>query len=97
MKDLSSKQTDWLYQNIKTEMVIERGDNVSLKILNHSMGFFRVEEKIIISANEENYNFGLITKEQLLSRTDKITNRLRKISNSSREWLDYFPQLKNIS
>lgn len=96
MRNLNQKQHRWVLDNTPIGTLLRSTDEYTTKIVGYEPGCVIVETTHTTKALEDNYNMGLITKEELLSGDPKITTRSNKVLYSSPIWKDYFPELSNI-
>jgi hypothetical protein len=95
MRNLNQKQQKWVLENTPIGKVLHKG-RYNAKIIGHEQGYVIIETTITTEALEENYNMGLITKEEFLGGISKVSTRMNEILYSSPIWHNYFPELKNI-
>jgi hypothetical protein len=95
MRNLNQKQEKWVMNNTPIGTVLTEARSVE-KIVGHEQGYVIIEVTTTFKALEDNYNMGLITKEEFLSGDPKVIIRKRKLSYDHPEWKTYFPELKNI-
>jgi len=96
MRKLNKKQIKWVQQNVKPGMTIFKNDVQEIRVIDIAMGYYVVNEIITYIADEDNYNMGLITKEELESGRGRIVSRDRGISITSEEWKKWFPNILEI-
>jgi hypothetical protein len=96
MRNLNQKQEAWVMNNTPIGTVLSSTEEYTMKIVDHELGVVIVETTHTAKALEDNYNMGLITKEELLSGNPKITTRLSRFFYNSPVWKTYFPELLNI-
>jgi hypothetical protein len=95
MRNLNQKQQKWVIDNTPIGKVLQEG-RYNSKIIGHEHGYVNIETTIITEASEENYNMGLITKEEFSIGEPLVSTRIHRISYTSPIWNNYFPELKNI-
>jgi hypothetical protein len=96
MRNLNQKQKSWVMNNTPIGTVLSSTEESTIKIVDHEPGCVIVQTTLTDKVSEENYNMGLITKEELLSGNPKITTRLSRFLYNSPVWKTYFPELLNI-
>jgi hypothetical protein len=97
MRNLNKKQQKWVLDNTPIGKVLVSSLGYSTtKIIGYEHGYVIVETTYTLKAIEDNYNMGLITKEQFLSGESKITTKVNKILYTSPIWHTYFPELLSI-
>ena len=96
MRNLNQKQQKWVLDNTPIGKVLESSDQSTTKVVGNEHGYVIIETTHTMKALEDNYNMGLITKEEFLSGNSKVTTRINKLLYTSPIWKNYFPELTNI-